>query len=172
MKATVPMNPKTKKRGNCRAHTSRKDEDGAFWCFDNFGTMFKFYPEEDRTEYVGENWGKEGYYTANIAMSPGGRYIYYIPGIGYQYGQGVPIVQYDTAANKKKVIAFIYDYYVEKYGYSPVRPYGIELDEKGESLFFFVNGGFHTPEVENWWAVQMRRAGIYHVFIPESERAE
>ena len=172
MNATVPLNPKTNKRGNCRAHTSRKGADGAFWCFDNFGTMFKFYPEQDRTEYVGENWGREGYYTANMAMSPGGRYIYYIPGIGYQYGRGVPIVQYDTKTNKKRVIAFIYDYYVEKYGYGPVRPYGIELDEKGESLCFFVNGGFTTPEVKDWWRINMRRAGIFHVHIPESERIE
>ncbi|MBN1291626.1 MAG: hypothetical protein JXB48_07280 [Candidatus Latescibacteria bacterium] len=172
MNATIPMNPNTQKRGNLRAHTSHKDKDGAFWCFDNFGTMFRFYPEQDRTEYVCENWGKEGYYTANMAMSPGGRYIYYIPGIGYQYGRGVPVVQYDTRTNKKKVIAFIYDYYVEKYGYGPVRPYGIELDEKGESLCFFANGGFTTPEVKNWWQIDMRRAGIYHLHIPASERGE
>jgi len=40
---------------------------------------------------------------------------------------------------KKKVIAFVFDYYMDTYGYAPVRPYGLELDEKGESLFFYVN---------------------------------
>jgi hypothetical protein len=172
MKAAVPVNPKTGKRGDCRAHTERKGSDGAFWCFDNFGTVFRFYPDQDRTEYVGENWGKEGYYTANVTMSPGGRYFYYIPGIGYQYGRGVPIVQYDTRTNKKKVIAFIYDYYLKKYGYGAVRPYGIEMDEKGESLFFYANGGFATPESGPWYSIEMRRPGIFHVHIPEPERRE
>lgn len=172
MKATVPVSPKTGKRGDCRAHTERKDAGGAFWCFDNFGMLFKFYPDQDRTEYVGENWGKAGYYTANVTMSPKGRYFYYIPGIAEPYGQGVPIVQYDTRTNKKKVIAFIYDYYLKKYGYGAVRPYGVELDEKGESLFFYANGGFHTPEAGPWYEIVMRRAGIFYVHIPASERVE
>ena len=106
-------------------------------------------------------------------MSPKGRYLYYIPGIGYQYGQGVPIVQYDTRTNKKKVIAFIYDYYMKTYGYGAVRPYGVELDEKGESLFFYANGGFHTLEDgAEWYNILMRRPAIFHVKIPASERVE
>lgn len=172
MKAAVPANPKTGRRGDCRAHTERKDASGAFWCFDNFGTVFKFWPAEDRTEYVCENWGKEGYYTANVTMSPKGRYFYYIPGIAYPYGQGVPIVQFDTKTNKKKVIAFIYDYYLKKYGYGAVRPYGVELDPAGGSLFFYANGGFHTPEVEPWYQIEMRRPGIFYVHIPAGERVE
>jgi len=170
MKATVPVNPKTGKRGNCRAHTSGKDADGAFWCFDHYGTIFKFYPEEDRTEYVTENWGKEGYYTANMEMSPDNRYIYYIPGLSSPQARGVPIVQFDTRTKKKKVIAFIFDYYMNKYGYAPVRAYGLELDDEGETLFFYVNGGFGTWEQENPMNIWMRRPGIFHVHIPESER--
>ncbi len=173
MTATVPVNPATGKRGDCRSHSERKDATGAFWCFDFYGTIFKFWPEEERTEYVTENWGREGYYTANMAQSPKGRYLYYIPGIGYQYGQGVPIVQFDTKTNRKKVIAFIYDYYLKKYGYGAVRPYGVELDEKGESLFFYVNGGFHTLENgAEWHSILMRRPAIFHVKIPASERME
>ena len=170
MNATVPENPKTGKRGDCRAHTSNKDADGAYWCFDHFGTIFKFYPEEDRTEYVTENWGKEGYYTANLAMSPDGKYLYYIPGLSSPQGRGVPIVQFDTRTKKKKVIAFVFDYYMDKYGYAPVRAYGVELDEKGESLFFYVNGGFGTWEQKDPQVIWMRRPGILQVHIPESER--
>ncbi len=173
MKATVPVNPATGKRGDCRAHTESRDADGAFWCFDFYGSIFKFWPERDRTEFVCANWGKEGYYTANMARSPGGRYLYYIPGIGPQYGQGTPIVQYDTKRNKKKVLAFIYDYYMKKYGYGAVRPYGIEMDAKGESLFFYANGGFHTRENgAGWNEILMRRPAIFQVHIPASERME
>ena len=64
--------------------------------FRYIGTIFKFYPEEDRTEYVTENWGEKGYYTANLAMSPGGRYLYYLPGLSSPQGRGIPIVQFDT----------------------------------------------------------------------------
>ena len=173
MNAHVPVNPNTGKVGDCRAHSERRNRDGAYWCFDFYGTIFTFNPDTDKTEYVTENWGREGYYTANLAMSPGGRYLYYIPGVAYQYGEGVPIVQYDTVTNRKKVLAFIHDYYLETYGYSPIRPYGIELDEKGESLFFYVNGGFAGDEISNGWMhVQDRRPGIYHIHIPASEREE
>lgn len=170
MKATVPENPKTGKRGDCRAHTSKKDADGAFWCWDSNGSIFKFYPEEDRTEYVTENWGKNGYYTANMEMSPDGRFLYYIPGLSGPQAIGVPLVQFDTKTKKKKVISFIFDYYMDKYGYAPVRAYSLELDEKGESLFFYVNGGFGTWEQEDPMQIAMRRPGILHVHIPESER--
>ncbi len=172
MNARAPVNPNTGKNGDCRAHTSRKDEDGAFWCFDHLGTIFKFWPDEDRTEYVTENWGPEGAYTANLCMSPGGRYLYYIPGLFYELPEGTPIVQYDTETGTKKVLAFIFDYYMDKYGYAPVRPYGIELDEKGESLFFYANGGFSGEDDDDPYRIKVRRPAIFHVHIPASEREE
>ncbi|MHB9028989.1 MAG: hypothetical protein ACYC9O_09485, partial [Candidatus Latescibacterota bacterium] len=173
MKATVPVNPKTGKVGDCRAHSERKDTTGAYWCFDSNGSMFKFWPEQDRTEYVTENWGKAGYYTANMTMSPKGRYLYYIPGLSSPQGEGVPVVQFNTQTGKKKVIAFIYDYYMKKYGYAPIRPYGIEIDERGESLFLYANGGFHTLEDGmGLFNVVMRRPAILQVKNPATERVE
>jgi hypothetical protein len=170
MKASPPVNPKTSKRGDCRAHTSHKDADGAYWCFDHYGTIFKFFPREDKTEYVTENWGKEGAYTANLSMSPDGRYLYYLPGLSGSLPKGTPIVQYDIKTGKRKVLAFIFDYYMEKYGYASVRPYGLELDKKGESLFFYANGGFSGSDDDNPYSIKMRRPAIFHVHIPESER--
>ena len=70
------------------------------------------------------------------------------------------------------MIAFIFDYYMEKYGYAPVRAYGLELDEKGESMFLYVNGGFSIWELERPMNIAMRRPGIFHVHIPASEREE
>ncbi|MFC1693907.1 hypothetical protein ACFL1R_10415 [Candidatus Latescibacterota bacterium] len=172
MKATVPLNPKTGKRGNFRAHTNSKDARGAYLCFDNFGTIFKFYPAEDRTEYITENWGKEGAYTANLCMSPGGRYLYYLPGLSGELPKGTPVVQYNTETGEKKVLAFIFDYYMEKYGYAPVRCYGIELDEKGESLVFYANGGFSGPDDDNPYGIKMRRPAVFQLHIPEGERVE
>ena len=142
---------------------------GAFWCCDVSGAMFRFFPAEDRTEPVGINWGKEGKYLANMCFSPGKRYIYYLPGADtHAYTYGTPVVQYDTQTGRKKVIAFLNDFYLKKYGYSPGGTYGIELDEQGESLFFYTNGCFTTKELTSGYG----RPAIFHVHIPESERVE
>ena len=172
MKAVVPKNPVTGKSGPCRSHTEEKDKDGAFWCFDFQGTLFKFFPAQDRTEMVGVNWDKSGSYTANMCMSPGGRYLYYIPGLAFGIPKGTPVVQYDTRTGTKKVLAFIWNFYFDKYGYSPVRCYGVELDKKGESLVFYANGGFTGQEDKTPYEVRMRRPAVYQLHIPAGERVE
>jgi hypothetical protein len=131
--------------------------------------MFTFRPDEDRTELVGVNWGKSGKYTSNMNFSPGKRYIYYLPGAdtgAYQYG--TPLVQYDTNTSKKKVIAFLNDFYLNIYGYSPGGTYGIETDEKGETVFCYTNGRFTTKEFGSAYG----RPAIFYIHIPASERAE
>ncbi|MFC1693338.1 hypothetical protein ACFL1R_07530 [Candidatus Latescibacterota bacterium] len=169
MKCETPKNPITGKSGSLRAYTKKKDDDGAFWCFDRNGTLFKFYPEEDRTELVGVNWGKSGKYMANMRFSPGKRYIYYVMDAATDASEyGTPVVQYDTKTNRKKVIAFLNDFCLGKYGYSPGGTYGFELDEKGESIFFYTNGRFTTKEKGSGYG----RPAIFHVHIPESERIE
>lgn len=169
MKATVPPNPVNGKKTPMRAHTKVKDNDGAFWCMDVTGAIFKFYPAEDRTEPVGINWGKEGKYTSNMCFSPKKRYIYYVMDAATQAAPyGTPVVQYDIKSGRKKVIAFLNDFYLDKYGYSPGGTYGVELDEKGESLFFYTNGQFTTKERGTGYG----RPAIFHVHIPASERKE
>ncbi len=169
MKARVPANPVTGEARPLRAHTEAKDAGGAFWCFDQAGTFFKFYPEEDRTELVGVNWGRSGKYTTNIAASPKGRYLYYLPGADRRaWEYGTPVVQYDTRSGRKKVIAFLYDYYLDRYGYAAYGTYGLELDPTGASLFFFMDGRF-TQRGTNKGA---RRPSMFMVHIPASERVE
>ena len=169
LKACVPPNPVTGTVSSCRAHTKDKDAEGAFWCMDVSGAIFKFYPEQDRTESVGINWGKEGKYTSNMNHSPKKRYVYYMPGADTQaFTYGTPVVQFDTKTGKKKVIAFLNDFYLNKYGYSPGGTYGIELDEKGETLFCYTNGQFTTKELSTGYG----RPAIFHVHIPASERVE
>ena len=105
MKSKVPPNPVSGKPAPIRSHTGTRDESGAFWCFSQNGVFFRFFPDEDKTEYVGVNWGKEGYYTANMCFSPKKRYIYYVPGTQARaLGVGTPLVQYDTKNNRKKVM--------------------------------------------------------------------
>ncbi|MFC1693694.1 hypothetical protein ACFL1R_09335 [Candidatus Latescibacterota bacterium] len=169
MNSETPGNPVHGKRGPLRAHTKRKDADGAFWCFDFYGTFFRFYPDNDRVELIGVNWGESGKYIANMCLSPKGQYIYYVADSAtHAAPYGTPVIQYNTKTNRKKVIAFLNDFYLEKYGYSPGGTYGVELDEKGETLFFYTNGQFTAKERGTGYG----RPAIFHLHIPESEREE
>lgn len=169
MKARTPVNPALGKNDQLRAYEKRKDADGAFWCIGNSGTIFKFYPGDDRTEYVALNWGESGVYTTNVCMSPKGRYLYYLPGAHSDAWKfGTPVVQFDTQTNRKKVIAFIHDYYLEQYGYSAYGCYGLELDEAGESLVFYTNGQFTEKGKGSGYG----RPALFHLHVPASEREE
>jgi hypothetical protein len=169
LKSEMPRNPVTGRRGGLRATTDRRDPSGAYWLCDNQGTMFKFYPDQDRVELKGVNWGKSGQYMTNMSVSPKGRYLYYVPHANMQaYKFGTPVIQYDTQTDRKKVIAFLNDFYLEKYGYSPAGVYGIELDAKGESLFLYTEGQFTTKQRGTGYG----RPAICDVHIPASERVE
>ena len=152
-----------------RAHTPVKDQNGVYWCFDEFGYLFTFNPFEETIEPIGINWGEKGKYTPNLVMSPKGRFLYYVPGAHdnmFQYG--TPLVQFDTKTRQKKVLAFFNDFYIDKYGYNPYGVFGIEIDGSGESLFFYTNGLFSSKQMGSGYG----RPAIFHVHIPESERLE
>ena len=120
--------------------------------------FFKFFPDEDQIELIGLNWGKGGYYTTNMCFSPKKRYIYYVPGVGPRaLTLGTPIIQYDTTTNRKKVIAFLRDFYLDTYGYGVCGPYGLELDENGESLVFYSNGSFIGSTSESGFRRRLSR---------------
>jgi hypothetical protein len=167
LKCKVPLSPVTGKSGSLRAYTEERTPDNVFYCMDQAGVLFKFWPDEERTEVLGVNWDKEGVYTTSIDISPKFRYIYYVPashGQAWQYG--APVVQYDTKMNRKKVIAFLEKHTFETYGYTIAGTYGIELSEDGSLLVIQMNGGF-GPE-----AGRFEHTSIFAVHIPESERVE
>jgi hypothetical protein len=179
--AFVPENPETGSSGGLRTHTHRKDDDGKFWCCDYTGTLFSFDPEREQTEFAAVNWVTSGHggpgsgrYVPNLCLSPGGRYLYYELYSAYKPNEqgaaanGTPVVQYDTERDRKKVLAFLHDYYLEEYGYSPNGTYGSALDEDGGSLFFYDNGRFTSAEHGGRYG----RPAVFHVHIPEAEREE
>lgn len=134
-----------------RACSNMKEDDSSFWIFDRGGNVFKFFPDEDKLEPHGENWDL-GAYATFIERSPGGRYLYYCA-----FGD-MPVVQYDTQTDEKKVIAFFKEYYSDKYNLTPYQCYGGALSQDGGSLFLVCNITDGNP-------------GMFHIHIPESERA-
>ena len=130
--------------------------------------MFKFWPDEERTELVGVNWDEGGVYIASIAMSPKCRYLYYVAGASTgSWKWGTPVIQYDTTDGSKKVIAFLNSFYHEKYGYMTGGTFGIELSGDGSLLVIQTNGRF-APRGGG----SAGQPAIFAVNIPESERGE
>ena len=81
------------------------------------------------------------------------------------YKLGTPVVQYDTEKNRMKVIAFLRDFYDEKYNYHTGGPWGIEISTDGESLIFYTAGSFGEEPA-------YRRPAMFQLHIPASERVE
>ena len=149
-----------------RAWPDKKNTDGSFWIFDYNGNIYKFFPHEDRVEQKAKNW-MGGTYIADMELSPSGKYFYY-PVASISSDFGMPIVQYNTETNTKKVIAFLSEYYHSRYGYGIQGSYALSLSADGSSLFVHVNGIF-CPGVRD---KAYGRPAIFHIKIPASERVE
>ena len=155
-----------------RAQTRRRGPDGLFWCVTNGGQLFTFNPDTEEVVDQGPNWCGVQRYTASMDRSPGGRYVYYLPGAhGHGYSDGSPLVQLDTHTGTKKVLAFFFPYYYEKYGYTPGGTFSIKLDDDGERLFILWNGAF-VEQGENTGGDTFGQCSLMVVNIPESERIE
>lgn len=147
-RATIPRHPVPGKELKpwIRSYTRQRLQDGAIICQTYDGVMFKFFPDEERTELIGLNW-VEGRYSTSTALSPDGRYLYYAVGAhGQTWQVGSPIIQMDTETYARKVLAFLHPYYQNKYGYVFGGSYSVSLDEKGGKLLIFWNGRFRSPE--------------------------
>jgi hypothetical protein len=175
MNSKVPPNRITGKYGQMRAHTKQKTKDGAFIAVisadtaGSGGELFKFYPAEDRIEDLGLCWEGDNRYTASLALSPDEKYLYYIPAAhGKTYLEGAPLVQFNLETQKRKVIAFLFPFFYDKYGYIPGGTYSISLDEKGESLIILLNGAFseYTQDGRDTFG----DPSLMVVHIPASER--
>ena len=157
---------------NMRAQTRSAGPDGLFWGVSYDGRMFTFDPVKEEVVDKGYNWPGEQRYTCSMDRSPLGRYVYYLPGAhGHGYSDGSPIVQYDTKTDTKKVLAFMFPYYYEKYGYTPGGTFSIKLDDKGERLFILWNGAFteYDPAKNS---DTFGQCSVMVVNIPASERRE
>lgn len=175
MNSCIPRNTITGEPGQMRAHTKNKTKDG--WYIGvvhgeppgTGGQLFKFYPDEDRVEDLGLCWSGEQRYTTSLAMSPDEKYVYFIPAAhGKAYLEGTPLVQYNIKTGEKKVLAFLFHYFYEKYGYITGGTFSLKLDEKGEKLFVVFNGAFaeYNPKGSDVFG----DPSVMLIHIPESER--
>jgi len=168
---TTSTSGKESAYSHMRAQTRRRGPDGLFWCVTYGGQLFTFDPVKEEITDRGRNWPGEETYTASMDRSPGGRYVYYCPGAhGRGYVDGSPIVQLDTETGTRKVLAFVFPYYKDKYGYTPGGTFSIKLDDEGGRLFILWNGAFveHGDKKPDTFG----QCSVMVINIPESERVE
>ncbi|MFC1607657.1 hypothetical protein ACFL47_06755 [Candidatus Latescibacterota bacterium] len=151
---------------NCRirAHSERRTSEGFIWVNSERGTLYKFWPDEVRTEIAGHLWA-DYTYSPRISMSPDERYLYYVANTKRSDYRYKPIVQYDTKTGRRKVLAFIADYYFEKYGYRFGSMHGSTLSQDGTTLVMVFNGSFLPRDVSG-----QSTPSLVVLHIPESER--
>ena len=150
--------------GPMRAVTEERDPRGYYYIVCN-GKIARLDLEKKIAHPIGPIWG-EGEYTTVVEISPGGRYLYAIPGAhGHAWKFGAPVVQFDLETRSRKVLAFLGPYYRDKYGYRMGGSYCLELSPDGSRLFFGMNGAQDGPGEE---AFGLPSCLVLH--IPSEER--
>jgi hypothetical protein len=143
-KVRLPASPGAKKAETGKADSlraaSRPGKDGVVYGMTQAGRLFSFDPEKLVVKDLGPNFGK-GEYTAVMVLSPDEKYLYYAPGAhGSGNKSGTPVLQYEIATGRRKVLAFLAGPLEQKYGYRIGGTYNLQIDATGERLFFTFNG--------------------------------
>ena len=129
----------------------------------NESTIFAFDTKNEKIEQLGPAAVGTNQYVATISADPTGRYLYYVPGAhGGSDRDGSAVLQFDTQARSRKVIAFLHPFYHEKYGLVPKGTYGLACDPSGERLYITWN----VSRGSRAWDT----CGLTTIHIPESER--
>ena len=102
--------------------------------------LFSYDAKNDKLTMLGPSW-LTGEYTADCELSPDERFVYYLPGAhGKAWQSGTPIIQYEIATNRRKVLAFLAPAFDNAHTYVPAGTYGIELSTEGDTLYVNFNG--------------------------------
>jgi len=147
-----------------RGHIEHRVREGFIWVNSTNGTLYKFWPETRKTETAVNLWA-DNTYVPRISLSPDERYIYYVANSKYTQHRFKPFVQYDTRTNRRKVIAFVADYYYDVYGFVAGTIHGSTLSKDGSEFVAVFNGSF-LPREKAW----QDTPALFIFHIPESER--
>jgi hypothetical protein len=130
------------------------------------GQMFSFDPKTHAVKDLGANFAA-GDYTAVMVASPDEKFLYYAPGAhGSGSKLGVPVVQYEIASGRRKVLAFLQQPLRDKLKYNIGGTYNLQIDPAGEKLYFTFNGA--DPKQRG--SAIFGKPAVVVVNIPASER--
>jgi sugar lactone lactonase YvrE len=152
--------------------STRESKDGVIYgTTHKTNQLFKYDVDKNKVTLLGPTW-LTGQYTTVTMLSPDERFVYYLPGShGKAWTYGTPVVQYDIASGRRKVIAFLAETMEKKLGYVPGGTYGAKLSEDGSTLYVNFNG--HAADgkrPEQMRPIGFGLCGFAAIHIPESER--
>lgn len=147
---------------------TEESPDGKVYAVDWDGMLWQFDVKREKAEKLGAAQVGKFTYITTIAMDKAGRYLYYSAGAHGGAGEeGTPIVQFDTRARQKKVIAFLSPFHRNRYGYTGDGTYGMALAADDAVLFASWNGMRKPGSNSSTWDV----CALTAIHIPASERA-
>jgi sugar lactone lactonase YvrE len=152
--------------------SSRESKDG--WIYGTShksGQLFRYHVSDDKLETLGPAWGTGDYVTV-VELSPDEKFLYYLPGAhGGAFKTGTPVIQYEIATGKRKVLAFLAAAFEKEHGYVPAGTYGVKLSADGGTLYVNFNG--HAADALRPKAMKPNGFGLCGfaaIHIPKSER--
>ena len=131
--------------------------------------IYRFNTRTERVDKLGPAPVGQATYITTIDADPTGRYLYYVPGAhGGTHQDGAPVVQYDVKTRRKKVIAFLYPFLKDTYGYTPIGTFSTAVSAKGDKLYITWHGSLAAEwkRRPSWDA-----CALTVVHIPASERS-
>jgi hypothetical protein len=153
-----------------RAVTAATKDGAIFGVTHQTNQLFRYQPAKDDLKVLGPNW-LTGMYTAVCVLSPCEKYVYYLPGAhGQAFRHGTPVVQYEIATGRRKVLAFLAEPLAAEYGYVPGGTYGAKLSADGGTLYVNFNGHAATGRPAHLRADGFGLCAFASVHIPQSDR--
>jgi hypothetical protein len=137
------------------------------------GQLFRYRPAKDELTLLGPAWLKGDYVTVTM-LSPDDRFVYYLPGAhgqGVRQGHGTPVIQYEIASGRRKVLAFLAPALEQTHGFHPGGTYGAKLSADGSTLYVNFNG--HAADKfrpKNMRPNGFGLCGFAAIHIPRTER--
>lgn len=170
-KAITKMNSSFGDSPGMRCAT-RESKDGMIYgvTFKN-NLLYRYSTKSDELKILGPSW-LSGAYTTVTLLSPDERFLYYLPGAhGGAFKQGTPVVQYEIAAGKQKVLAFLAPTLEREHEYVPAGTYGVKLSADGSTLYVNFNG----HPIPNFLPKHLKPIGFglcsfAAIHIPQAER--
>ena len=171
-KQLVPKKSWFQKSHGMRASTLESKDGFVFGITHQTNELFRYHVGRDELEMLGPNW-LSGMYTAVCVFSPDERFVYYQPGAhGQAFKDGTPVMQYEIATGRRKVLAFLADVCEKECDYVPGGTYGLKLSADGSTIYVNLNG--HAPDGLRPASMKTKGFGLCAfaaIHIPESERA-
>jgi hypothetical protein len=152
--------------------STRESKDGYIYgAAHKTSQLFRYSTKRDELKLLGPTW-LTGEYTTVMLLSPDERFLYYLPGAhGGAFRNGTPVVQYELATGRRKVLAFLAETIEREFGYVPAGTYGAKLSAEGDVLYVNFNG--HAADAVRPSHMRPNGFGLCAfaaIHIPASER--